>query len=652
MTGTDDMLMRETLPYGCWPSPLSASWVAGDSSGMDTPRIHRGVPYWVEKRPEEDGAALMSLRHGKPVSLLDEPWHPGSQVHEVYAGTVFTVGDEGVHFINKADQRLCHLDPTTGEVTALTPATELRLVDPVVDNAHDRVLAVAERHGVGPMPDNLVVAIPLHGGPARDLIGGADFYSGVRPSPDGSSICWISWSHPDMPWNGSRLWVADVDQDGEVSAEPALIAGGEEVSVACPLWDAEGTLWFASDATGWWNLYRWSPAVDDEPRILHRIDADCTRPPWEVGHRSYVPTGPDSALVVLRREGLIELVHLSATDCTTLDGDYIEFGELAGDDSTAVTIAKSSTRSESVVGIDLQTLSMRELHHDGQADPDQAYVSIAETITYPTEDGEVSHGYYYPPANPRYDAPAGDHPPLLITVHGGPTSAARPSLNRTIQFFTSRGFAVVDLNYRGSTGFGRAYWQRLYGNWGKTDVEDCVFARRYLAKERGTDPHRSAVRGGSAGGFTALAALAFTDDFGAGVSYYGVSDLALMEQETHKFESRYTTRLVCGDDGDPQLLNTRSPIHSASEITAPVLFLQGSKDPVVPPNQSQLMRDALASRGVPSAYLEFSDESHGFSHAKSTQRSLEAELTFYAKVFGLDRNDLTPLDIEPATAGV
>lgn len=637
--------MTTIAPYGSWRSPLSAQQAPVGERELTWPKAMQDSVFWIERQPDKDRTVLMCQGvGGEPREVLPEAFQPGSKVHESYSGSPYTVHDGSVYFVNKTDQRLCRMAVEGGEVTVLTPDTQLRHVDPVVDAVHHRVLCVAQDHSGDGEPVNTVVAISLDGGPSETLVSGADFYSGVRPSPDGKSVCWISWCHPNMPWNGTELWVADLDSAGALG-EPRLVAGGPAESIATPYWSADGRLWFISDRSGWWNLYRSQPGDPSTFEAFAPIEADCARPQWAIGLQSYAVLSDAAVLVVLRRGGRIELAHLTPQNCQVLGTPYIDFGDICWGGTTATVVAGESARTPSLVDVDLATLQVSPRYHDASNDLDPADVSVAEQISFPTADGETSHAYFYPPASAEFVGPQGELPPLLVTVHGGPTSAAKPSLNRIIQFWTSRGYAVVDLNHRGSTGYGRAYWEKLYGNWGVVDVEDSRAVAEYLVAQGWVDPQRLAIRGGSAGGFTTLAALAFDDVFHAGVSYYGVADMELMEQETHKFESRYTGRLVRGDNGPQELMDLRSPLYSAEKITAPVLFLQGADDPVVPPNQSDLMFEKLVEAGIPTAYILFEGESHGFRKVSTIQRSLEAELTFFSRIFGVERADLEPLEI-------
>jgi dipeptidyl aminopeptidase/acylaminoacyl peptidase len=477
------------------------------------------------------------------------------------------------------------------------------------------------------------VVVGTAGGDAGTVLYGAsDFVAAPRVSPDGRRIAWIAWNHPDMPWDGTTLYVAEL-ADGGLSQTRA-IAGGARESAIEPQWDADGTLYFISDASGWWNLYRFRQGHTER---VFSIEAELSSPLWTLGQSSYTLTGDGRAVVRYSTRAIdhLGIVHLGSGALTTLRLPYVGFSniQLLSTDAV-VAVAASATEEGAVVEIPLSGAGHRVMRAPGELKMEAARISVAEDIEFPTEGGLTAHAFYYPPVHPDVRAPEGERPPLIVKVHGGPTSHSKAELSLATQYWTSRGFALVDVNYGGSSGFGRAYRERLNGNWGVVDVADAVAAVRYLVATGRVDEHRTAIRGGSAGGFTVLACLAFHDVFQAGANYYGVSDLEALAHDTHKFESRYLDRLVAPLPQGRAVYEARAPIRHLEGFKAPLITFQGSEDKVVPPSQSRAIVTALKLKGVPVAYIEFEGEQHGFRKAESLVRSLESELAFYGQVFG------------------
>jgi dipeptidyl aminopeptidase/acylaminoacyl peptidase len=458
-----------------------------------------------------------------------------------------------------------------------------------------------------------------------------------------------------MPWDGTELWVAEIGADGAL-ASPRRVAGGAEESIFQPAWSPDGQLHFVSDRSGFWNLYRWL----EDPRSPDTLQALCPRsaefgaPQWGFGMATY-GFAADGRIICAFTEGgrwRIAALEPRAGRLTPYDMPYTTISMYAGvrvHDRRAVFVAGSPSEPESVVELDLERGSLHVLRQSTTFRIEPEYLSIPEPIEFPTTGGRTAHAFYYPPGNRDFQGPTGERPPLIVLCHGGPTSAAGSTLDLRIQFWTSRGFAVANVNYGGSTGYGRAYRERLRGTWGVVDVDDCAHAARALVARAAADPLRLAIAGGSAGGYTTLCALAFRDVFRAGASYYGVSDLEALARDTHKFESRYLDRLIGPYPAARELYRERSPIHAADRIRCPVIFFQGLEDPVVLPNQAEIMVEALKSRGVPVAYLGFAGEQHGFRRAETIVQALEAELYFYGRVFGFVPADpLPPIPIDNA----
>lgn len=643
MTGTN------VAAYGSWKSPLSAEEVASGKLYLGQIAVEAGAVYWVEGRPADDGRNVLVrwTPDGRVTDLTAAPFNVRSRVHE-YGGGAFWINGNVVYFVNFKDQRIYRLRPN-GEPEPLTPAgADVHYADGIVDGRRQRIICVREDHTVaGPEPANALVSLALDGdgGGGRVLVGGNDFYASPRLSPDGKRLAWLTWNHPNMPWDGTELWVGDLDESGAVTGA-TLAAGGRAESVSQPVWSPNGDLYFISDSTGWWNLYRWRDGWSG-PVLQREAEFGV---PWWVFDVSTYGIAADGRLLTLYFDG--NVWHLAAMDpatgdLTPMSTPYSEMAGLQAGDDFIVLRAGSPAEMPAVVRIDLKTQQMSVLRRAGDVPVDVDYLSIPEAIEFSTGDGETAHAYFYPPQNADFQAPAGEKPPLIVTSHGGPTSRKGSALDLTIQYWTSRGIAVLDVNYRGSTGYGRAYRERLNGQWGVVDVEDCINGARYLVQRGLADGRRLIIRGGSAGGYTTLCALAFHDFFKVGACYFGLSDLERFAGETHKFESRYLDSLIGPFPQRRDLYRQRSPLHHADGLSCPVIFFQGLEDEVVPPNQTELMVDALREKGVPVAYVPFAEEQHGFRRAENIGRALEAELYFYGKMLGFEpAGEIEPVAID------
>jgi dipeptidyl aminopeptidase/acylaminoacyl peptidase len=516
-----------------------------------------------------------------------------------------------------------------------------------VDAANGRVLCVREDHSdasAAEPPDDLV-AVSLEDGAVTVLASGCDFYSTPRSSPDGSRLSWLQWRHPNMPWDGTELWVADCAGGGLANARQ--VAGGAEESIVQPEWAPDGSLLFVSDASGWWNLYQWRH--DGETSALVQRDAEFAGPQWVFGLTWYGLAADGSVVVIVRSEGRDTLWHIP------MNGEprQIEVPEqsiapgIRVDGRRACYVGAEPTQASAVVLVDVDSGQRNVLRRQLDLEIDEGYISVPEAIEFPTTDGQTAHALYYPPTHRDVRGPSDERPPLVVMIHGGPTSASVPALDLEKQLFTSRGLAVVDVNYRGSTGYGREYMRRLDGKWGVYDVDDCVAAARFLAERGDVDPARMAITGGSAGGYTTLCALTFHDVFAAGASHFGVGDLEALARDTHKFESRYLDRLVAPYPAGIDIFRERSPIHHVERLTRPLIVTQGTDDMVVPIAQAEQIVAALRERQIPCAYLPFDGEGHGYRKAQNIRRALEAELSFYAQVFGFQLADpISPVEVE------
>jgi dipeptidyl aminopeptidase/acylaminoacyl peptidase len=640
-------------PYGSWKSPITSDLIVSESIGLQGTAVDGDDAYWLELRPRESGRLVLVKRapDGKPVDVTPQGYNVRTRVHE-YGGGAFAVDRGTVYFANFADQRLYVQRPSVAPeplTPEKSPGREMRFADFVVDRSRNRLVGVSELHAAGsPYPENFIAEIPLDGREVRPLVRGFDFYSDPRVSPDGSRLAWLSWNHPNMPWDGCELFVARMNPDGALEPRSAKVAGGLDESIYGPLWSPDGTLHFISDRTGWWNLYRFR-AGRVEP--LCPLSAEFGLPQWVFGRPAYAF---ESATRMLCSYGDSGLWRLARLDLETLrldniDLPYSEVRFIAASPGRALFIGASPSKSSEIALLDLASTKLEVLRKSTTVQIDPGYLSAPEPIEFPTENGLTAYALFYPPANKDFAAPPGQLPPLVVRSHGGPTAATSAGLNLSYQYFTSRGIAVVDVNYGGSTGYGREYRHRLDGNWGIVDVDDCCNAARFLVKARHADGSRLAIAGGSAGGYTTLCALAFRNVFHAGASYFGVSDAEALAKDTHKFESRYLDRLIGPYPARRDLYVARSPIHFVDRLSCPVIFLQGLEDEIVPPDQAGKMVDALKAKGLPVAYLTFEGEQHGFRKAENIKRSLDAEFYFYSRVFGFaPAETIEPVEIANA----
>ncbi|HEY2714612.1 MAG TPA: S9 family peptidase [Solirubrobacterales bacterium] len=646
--------MATVAPYGSWRSPISAELVARGAGRKSGARLAAdGALWWAELRPEEGGRTVLVRRPagGEAEDATPAGTNARTRVHEYGGGAWTLAAPDLLVYCEFADQRLYRLR-LGEEPVAITPEPEepagLRYADMRLSADGETVVCVRELHpGGGGEAENQIVALPLSGaGEARVLAAGHDFCSFPRLSADGSTLAFTTWDHPDMPWDGTELWTVPLDG----AAEPRRLAGGRAESIFQPEWGPDGRLHFVSDRDGWWNLYAVDPAGGEVEQLTAET-ADLAHPQWLFGGATYAFLD-DGSIAFVRTERATEQLFVrdpGGGPLRDLGLPYTNFGfpAISARGSRVAFVAGTPEADPAVVVYDHASGEREEVRSDGEQSLDAGYVPAPRAVEFATGEGEVAHGFYYPPTNPEFEAPAGEAPPLIVASHGGPTSHVVPALDREFVFWTSRGFGVVDVNYRGSTGFGRAYREKLNGTWGIVDNEDCVRAALHLAESGDADGERLAIRGGSAGGYATLCALVFHDDFAAGASYFGVADAEALATDTHKFESRYLDGLIGPYPERADLYRERSPIHFVERLRSPAILFQGLEDEIVPPNQAETMVAAMKANGVPHAYLAFEGEQHGFRKAETNIRCMEAELYFYGRILGFEpAGEIEPVAID------
>ena len=637
-------------PHGAWESPVAAAMLTQGALRFMELAADGGDVFWIESRPEEAGRyAAMRLAADGALNEVTDPEHSARTLVHEYGGGAFIAADGIACYANFKDQRL-YSRPTDASADArpITPEGPFRYADATADRQRERLICVLEDHSGDGEAENCIAAVPTDGGEPEPLHRGFDFYAAPRVSPDGRRLAWICWNHPRMPWDATELWLADIASDGALH-NARRIAGdarGDE-SILEPAWGLDGVLFCVSDASGWWNIQRWT---GDALAPVLAMEAEFGQPPWTFSSSCYAPLDADRLAVKYFLDGSrkIGVIDLASGRLREIETPFNSFGyDFAVSGNRLIVEAAAADSGAKIVAIDADSGEIEILRQGAAPALDPACISEAEPISFPSAGGRTAHAYYYAPRNPAFQAPQGELPPLITFTHGGPTSRTEPGFSLAVQYWTTRGFGVVDVNYGGSTGYGTAYRRLLNGNWGIVDVEDCSAAADYLVGRGDVDPARLAIRGGSAGGYTTLCALAFTDTFSAGASHYGVSDAAALAEETHKFESRYLDTLIGPYPERAELYQQRSAMNALDRFNCPILFLQGDEDKIVPPNQSERMYDALRKQGIPVAYILFKGEQHGFRQSKNIIRAAESELDFYGRIFGFHPpGNIAPVQIE------
>tara|TARA_Y100001960_G_scaffold161666_1_gene169981 strand:- start:2281 stop:4200 length:1920 start_codon:yes stop_codon:yes gene_type:complete len=631
--------MTITKPYGTWESLITSEMLVGGAVRLGEIVTDGDDVWWAESRPDEGGRTVI-VRNGK--DQTDKKTNVRTLVHE-YGGSAWSVRNGTLVYSQYLDQRLYRRDKS-GDSIPLTPESETqqsyRYADGRITNNEDWYVCVRETHtSSDEEPSNEIVAVPLDGSQQiRVLVSGPDFVSSPRVSKEGDQIAWVQWNHPNMPWDDTQLCIASLE---EMVLSNQKVTKSKAESFFQPEWDDQGNLHVVSDRNNWWNLFRVDQSTNEiDLTSLTNIEAEIGLPQWVFGQSRYAFVG-DEIWFVYREAGIDKLATLSSNgqfEQIKIDATEIE-SVTNYQDGIVATV--SSWKAESSVMF-INSEEVRPLSKTRDLDIGESWFPVPETFTYQTSDSEKAHALFYSPTNPEYEIHENENPPLIVLAHGGPTGSARRQLQLSIAYWTSRGFGVADVDYRGSTGYGRLYRNRLRNSWGLADVEDCVAVAKHLVAQKKVDKNRLAIKGGSAGGFTVLAALTFHDTFTAGASRYGIADLAILAKDTHKFESRYLDRLVGKWPEDEEIYKQRSPIHHIEQLSTPMVILQGSEDPIVPPNQAHLMAKKLKENDIPHALIEFSDEGHGFRKAPNITKAIESELAFFAQIFNFEPFDDLP----------
>ena len=643
---------RRSAPYGSWESPFPIELLAKGAVTFGEIGAKDGVRWWFEGRADEGGRQVLVRRErdGTLTRLSPEGFNVRSRVHE-YGGGAYLIDGDIVVVSDFATGRL-HRIPEPGRLEPLTPdAAAWRFADLVLDRARGRILAIREDHEPDTVrahgePENAVVAIDLDDGSVEVLVSGSDFFAAPRLSPDGSQLAWLRWDHPNLPWDGTELVLADLDDGGRPTNE-RIVAGSPSDWIAQPRWSRDGRLHFAAEPDGWMNLFR-HEADGTATRASQPLELEFAFPDWVFGITNYGILDDGTILAIGRGGGRDRLLRIDPDGSTTpLDLPFTELGYVAVDGDKAVFRAAAPDRPWGVYELELGGGALTRLSNPPTIEVDPADAALGELVEFPTDGDRTAFGILYRPTSRTSQGPADALPPLIVTSHGGPTAQASTAFSMLIQLFASRGFAVLDVDYGGSTGYGREYRKRLEGEWGVVDLADCVAGARWLAEQGIVDGTQLAIRGGSASGYTTLCAVTFSDAFSAGTSYFGIGDLETFMKETHKFESRYLDRLVGPYPERKDLYHARSPLNFADRISCPVLILQGAEDRIVPPAQAEQIVDALWERRLPHAYVLYPGEDHGFRSAANIIGAFEAELSFYGQVFGFTPADpISPLEVQ------
>lgn len=632
------------LPYGTWPSAVTSDLIVKDSISLDEVKLTLQAVYYIERRPQENGrCVIVKASDNTTADILPLPFSARSRVHE-YGGGCYCVNDDILYFINDSDQDVYSI--IDQQITRLTTEDNKRFADLIYDKKHNRLIAICETHE-NESVTNSIVSIDIHTGLLSTSVDGDDFYASPRINSTADKLCWQSWNHPNMPWDGNQLWLADIDEHGYINNKKH-IAGADDIAVFQPQWSPDDILHYISDDSGWWHIYLFTTTQGStEIQQLTHGNKEFGLPQWVFAQSNYAFIDETQIICCYQQENKTNLALLSLTEkskLTNITTPWQEFSSLTTCANRIGFIAASATCTPQLVLATLDDnainkLSTSVIKNSNQLPLSETHFSKPQTITFTNRRQQIVYAYYYPPANPEFHGLNNTSPPLIVICHGGPTGQNSTALDPKKQFWTSRGFALLDVNYSGSTGYGRDYRLRLNNNWGITDVDDCCDAALYAVEQGLADNNMLIIRGSSAGGYTVLSALTFAQVFSAGASYYGISELSSLAEDTHKFESHYLDGLIGPYPKSKELYKQRSPINSADQLNCPVIFFQGTEDKVVPKAQAEKMFDALDKQGLPVAAQYFTGEQHGFRKAETIKQALENELGFYQLVFNLKPKD-------------
>jgi len=659
--------------FGSWKSPITSDLIVQSAirlMGLYTtvnPANNNSTDlYWLESRPKEQGRYVLvkhQAQHGGEIDVnFDQEVNIRTTVHE-YGGAPLVFAKSSpdaplkMFYSNFKDQRLYSyqvvLDEQKKEAPVPLTPVGYRYADAVWHQKRNLLFCVREDHTTGAKePINTIACVDATTGEQFVVAQGADFYSSPRLNPSGNQLCYVQWNHPNMPWDNTELYTVNLDEKGHpIEDTRTKVAGNGDEAVMSPLYSpSNGILYFVTDRrNGWWNIHRWS---NNQVECVYDLDAEIGGPAWMFGSQPFLFVHED-LMIVQYGQGLgkIGYLNISEKKLTEIETGFAHAGSddiaLSGDKKTLYFLSGSPTMGRSVVQFDLETKKAVVLKSSFSVDIDSQYFSVPETIEFPTTNGLTAFGYLYRPKNKDYQGPENERPPLLVKIHGGPTAQASATLRLELQYWTSRGFALLDVNYGGSTGYGREYRHRLYnGNWGIVDVDDCCNAAEYLVKTNEVDGSKLCIDGGSAGGYTTLACLVFKNTFSTGASHYGICDLEALAHDTHKFEARYLDNLVGKYPQEKQKYFDRSPINFTDRLNKPIALFQGDQDKIVPPNQAEMFYNAVLKKNLPVAYLLFEGEQHGFRKAENIKKALDGEFSFYAQMFGFESPDIEPITVQ------
>ena len=623
----------KTKPYGSWKSPISGKSLVQSNLRLGQIQMNGDLICWTEGRPAEKGRTALMGWSGSDIHEITPPESDvRTRAHE-YGGGAFLCSGHSTYYINNSDQQIYEV-LENGESRQITHEPGYRFADMIRDKERNLLFVVGESHSDSSNIANCLLRISLSTGELCIIAEGHDFYSNPQLSPDGTQLLFLSWDHPNMPWDGTQLHLSNLNMDGDLTDDQE-IAGGDQESIFQPCWDPDGSIYFVSDRSGWWNIYHY---FNSQTICVLEKYAEFGLPQWVFGMSKYAVLNSGDLVATYTDMDASHLIRIDVEQGTYMDisTPYSTIDQLRGSKHLISFIGGTASQSGEVVVMDIDSNSSRTLQKSAENNIDPTFISRPSHITFETAQNEYTHAWFYPPLNPDYKSDPDDLPPLIVLSHGGPTANSSGTFNLAIQYWTTRGFAIVDVNYSGSTGYGREYRERLVGNWGIRDVHDCAAAANYLADQGLVDRERLIIKGGSAGGYTTLAALTFLNVFKAGASYYGIGDLTILAKDTHKFESRYLDSMIGPYPAEKQLYLDRSPLFFADQLDCPVIFMQGLDDPVVPPNQAESMVAALKKNGVPVAYLPFAGESHGFRQSATVIKAIESEYYFYTRIFGIE----------------